>query len=125
YPERSTASTPTGDQPDKRVLTDEKVYDDKGREMHKSWGNAIELDDALERMGADVMRWLYCSQPPSQPLRFGYGMAEEVKRRFLTFWNSVKFLVDYAHVQGFRPAWSELGPADPPAPLGRWRAERT
>jgi isoleucyl-tRNA synthetase len=114
-----------GRQPYARVLTYEKVYDETGREMHKSWGNAIELDDALERMGADVMRWLYCSQPPSQPLRFGYGMAEEVKRRFLTFWNCAKFLVDYANVRGFRPKWPELEPADLPAPLDRWLVERT
>jgi isoleucyl-tRNA synthetase len=77
-------------------------------------------------MGADVMRWLYCSQPPSQPLRFGYGLAEEVKRRFLTFWNSVKFFVDYGNIQGFRPAWSELAPpGDLAVPLDRWLVERT
>src|SRR5207244_12969219 len=87
--------------------------------------NAIDLDDALERMGADTMRWLYCSQNPAQELRFGYGMAEEVKRRFLTFWNSVKFLVDYANVRGFRPSWSELEPATLAAPLDRWLVERT
>jgi isoleucyl-tRNA synthetase len=124
YSQCFMAITLDGRQPYGRVLTYEKVYDEDGREMHKSWGNAIELDDALERMGADVMRWLYCSQPPSQPLRFGYGMAEEVKRRFLTYWNSVKFLVDYANVQGFRPAWSELEPRGD-MPLDRWLIERT
>jgi isoleucyl-tRNA synthetase len=125
YSQCFMAITLDGRQPYRRVLTYEKVYDETGREMHKSWGNAIELDDALERMGADVMRWLYCSQPPSQPLRFGYGMAEEVKRRFLTFWNCVKFLVDYANVRGFRPSWSELAPGDLAAPLDRWLVERT
>jgi isoleucyl-tRNA synthetase len=125
YSQCFMAITLVGRQPYGRVLTYEKVYDEDGREMHKSWGNAIELDDALERMGADVMRWLYCSQPPSQPLRFGYGLAEEVKRRFLTFWNSVKFFVDYANIQGFRPAWSELEPVDLTAPLDRWLVERT
>ena len=90
------AVTLVGRQPYGRVLTYENVVDETGREMHKSWGNAIDLDDALERMGADTMRWLYCSQNPAQELRFGYGLAEEVKRRFLTFWNSVKFFVDYA-----------------------------
>ncbi|HKS78720.1 MAG TPA: isoleucine--tRNA ligase [Gaiellaceae bacterium] len=125
YSQCFMAITLDGRQPYRRVLTYEKVYDETGREMHKSWGNAIELDDALERMGADVMRWLYCSQPPSQPLRFGYGMAEEVKRRFLTFWNCVKFLVDYANVRGFRPMWSELDPADLSAPLDLWLVERT
>jgi isoleucyl-tRNA synthetase len=125
YSQCFMAITLDGRQPYRRVLTYEKVYDEDGREMHKSWGNAIELDDALERMGADVMRWLYCSQPPSQPLRFGYGMAEEVKRRFLTFWNSVKFFVDYANVQAFRPSWSELEPVDLGTPLDRWLVERT
>jgi isoleucyl-tRNA synthetase len=114
-----------GRQPYQRVLTYEKVYDENGREMHKSWGNAIELNDALDRMGADVMRWLYCSQPASQPLRFGYGMAEEAKRRFLTFWNSVKFFVDYANIAGFRPEWRNLEPAAVEAPLDRWLVERT
>ncbi len=115
----------TGRQPYKRVLTYEKVYDENGREMHKSWGNAIELDDALERMGADMMRWLYCSQPPGQPSRFGYGMAEEAKRRFLTLWNSAKFFVDYANVAGFEPAWASLGRTEPSSPLDRWLVERT
>ena len=36
-----------------------------GREMHGSWGNMIDAEDAFERMGADVMRWQYCAQPPT------------------------------------------------------------
>jgi isoleucyl-tRNA synthetase len=126
YSQCFMAITLAGRQPYGRVLTYENVVDENGREMHKSWGNAIDLDDALERMGADTMRWLYCSQNPAQELRFGYGMAEEVKRRFLTFWNSVKFFVDYGNIQGFRPAWSELAPpGDPAVPLDRWLVERT
>src|SRR5438445_779006 len=117
YSQCFMAVTLVGRQPYGRVLTYENVVDETGREMPKSWGNAIDLDDALERMGADTMRWLYCSQNPAQELRFGYGMAEEVKRRFLPFWNSVKFLVDYANVRGFRPSWSELEPGDLAAPL--------
>ena len=35
------------------------------------------------------MRWLFCAQPPSQNINFGYGPADEVKRRLLTLWNSV------------------------------------
>ena len=124
YSQCFMAITLVGRQPYRRVLTYEKVYDENGREMHKSWGNAIELNDALERMGADIMRWLYCSQPPSQPLRFGYGLAEEVKRRFLTFWNSVKFFVEYANIAGFRPDWSDLEP-ETIEPLDRWLVERT
>jgi isoleucyl-tRNA synthetase len=125
YSQCFMAITLEGRQPYGRVLTYENVVDETGREMHKSWGNAIDLNDALERMGADTMRWLYCSQNPAQELRFGYGMAEEVKRRFLTFWNSVKFFVDYANIAGFRPAWPQLEPGDLAAPLDRWLVERT
>ncbi len=62
YSQCFMAITLAGRQPYRRVLTYENVVDETGREMHKSWGNAIELDDALDRMGADMMRWLYCSQ---------------------------------------------------------------
>ncbi len=125
YSQCFMAITLVGRQPYGRVLTYENVVDEDGREMHKSWGNAIDLNDALERMGADTMRWLYCSQNPSQELRFGYRLAEEVKRGFLTYWNSVKFLVDYANVAGFRPSWSALDPSGLTAPLDRWLVERT
>jgi isoleucyl-tRNA synthetase len=110
-----------GHSPYERVLTYEKVYDEQGREMHKSWGNAIELNEALERMGADVMRWLYCEQSPSQPLRFGYGMAEDVKKRLLTFWNSVSFFVTYARIDDFAPA----EPTGELHVLDRWLGART
>jgi len=114
----------TGRSPYRRVLTYEKVYDEHGKAMHKSTGNAIELNDALDRMGADVMRWLYCAQSPSEPLRFGYALADDVKRRFLTFWNSVSFFVEYANIAGFTPSFSSLEPRVS-APLDRWLVERT
>ena len=46
-----------------------------GREMHGSWGNMIDAEEAFARMGADVMRWQYCAQPPDQNLLFGFGPA--------------------------------------------------
>ena len=117
-----------GRAPYRQVLTFEKLNDEAGRAMHKSWGNAIELNEALEKMGADVMRWLYASQIPSQNLNFGYGPAGEVKRRLLTFWNTVSFLVTYANIEGFAPRWDDLerGPeADDLRPLDRWVLART
>ena len=42
----------------------EKLNDETGRPMHKSWGNAIWFDDAVEKMGADVMRWLFARPEP-------------------------------------------------------------
>jgi len=114
------AVTLEGRSPYRSVLTYEKVLDETGREMHKSWGNAIELNEALERMGADVTRWLVCEQAPSQPLRFGYGMADDVKRRLLTLWNSVKFFLDYAEVAGFEPGGQPVSLQ----PLDRWLVAR-
>ncbi len=120
YSQCFMAVTLDGRQPYRSVLTYENVVDETGREMHKSWGNAIDLNDALDRMGADVMRWLYCEQNPSQELRFGYSLADDVKRRLLTFWNSVSFFVTYANIAGFDPA-SAAGDAKP---LDRWLRER-
>jgi isoleucyl-tRNA synthetase len=114
-----------GRSPYRRVLGYEKMLDETGREMHGSWGNMIRAEDAFEQMGADVMRWQYCAQPPDRNLLFGFGPAHEIKRRLLTFWNSVKFLVDYGIIEGFEPSWPELEPAGDLKPLDRWLVERT
>jgi isoleucyl-tRNA synthetase len=113
-----------GRSPFKRVLSYEKMLDETGREMHSSWGNTIASEDAFERMGADVMRWQFAAQPPDRNLLFGFGPAEDVKRKLLTFWNSVKFFVDYANIAGFEPRWAALEP-EPTEPLDRWLVERT
>ena len=63
----------TGRAPYRKVLGYEKMLDETGREMHGSWGNMIEAEDAFERMGADVMRWQFCAQPPDRNLLFGFG----------------------------------------------------
>ena len=119
--------TLTGRSPYERVLTYEKLLDETGREMHRSWGNAIAVDDAFDRMGADVMRWQFSVQPPNQNLLFGFGPANEIKRRLLTLWNSAKFLTDYANIGGWRPTWDDLvsDPGGELQPLDRWLVART
>jgi len=75
------------------------VRGEDGREMHKSWGNAIEFDEAAEIMGADVMRWMYCTKRPETDLLFGYQKADEIKKRFLIpLWNIYSFFVTYANL---------------------------
>jgi isoleucyl-tRNA synthetase len=118
--------TLVGRLPYRSVLAYERVRDETGREMHKSWGNAIAADEAFERMGADVVRWMYAEHVPSQNLNFGYGAANDVKRRLLTLWNSVKFLVDYGNVGGFAPVFADLETRPPvERPLDRWLVART
>jgi isoleucyl-tRNA synthetase len=116
-----------GRAPFERVLGYEKMLDEAGREMHSSWGNTIDAPDAFERMGADVMRWQYCAQPPDRNLLFGFGPAHEIQRKLLTLWNSVRFLVDYANIESWRPSYADLarGPAAELEPLDRWLVSRT
>jgi isoleucyl-tRNA synthetase len=115
-----------GRAPFRRVLGYEKMLDEHGREMHGSWGNMIDAEDAFARMGADVMRWQYCAQPPDRDLWFGFGPAHEIKRKLLTLWNSVGFLVQYANVSAWEAETSDLegGPAVD-HPLDRWLVART
>src|SRR3954464_10409652 len=116
-----------GRAPFKRVLGYEKMLDETGREMHGSWGNMIGAEDAFARMGADVMRWQYCAQPPNQNLLFGFGPGQEIKRKLLTLWNSVRVLVVYGNGGGWRPGLEELaaGPDGELSALDGWLVERT
>ncbi len=97
----------------------EKVYDEFGRPMHKSLGNAIWFDEAAERMGADVMRWMYASQNIQQNLLFGWGPAEEVKRKLLVLWNAYSFFVTYANLDKVNPGAYDVPIQERPL-LDRW-----
>ncbi len=118
--------TLAGRLPYRRVLTYEKLLDETGREMHRSWGNAIVANEAFDRMGADVMRWQFCAVNPAQNLKFGYGPATEVKRRLLRLWNSAWFFVTYANIEEFQPAYADLVDGPPTGqPLDTWLVART
>jgi isoleucyl-tRNA synthetase len=116
-----------GQAPFRKVLGYEKMLDEHGREMHGSWGNLIVAEDAFTRMGADVVRWQYCAQPPDRNLLFGFGPGHEIKRKLLTLWHSARFLVDYGTIAGFEPRYADLerGPDGELQPLDRWLVERT
>lgn len=106
--------------PFKTVLGYGLLRDETGREMHKSWGNAIEFDEGAEKMGVDVMRWLYMAGNPSVNLNFGYNLGDEVRRRFiLPLWNSYSFWVTYARLDGWDPRAPRV-PVAERAPLDRW-----
>ena len=135
YSQLFMAVTLTGRAPYRKVLGYEKMLDERGREMHGSWGNMISADDAFARMGADVMRWQYCQQPPNQNLLFGFGPGKEIQRKLLTLWNSLSFFASYANTSGFAPDFADLGvigaaekDGDPwpgMQPLDRWLLART
>jgi isoleucyl-tRNA synthetase len=103
------------------VLGYEKMLDETGREMHGSWGNMITAGEAFQRMGADVMRWQYCMQPPNQNLLFGFGPGQEIHRKLLTVWNSAAFFIQYANVADFQPDLADLDDGvRAKHPMDRW-----
>jgi isoleucyl-tRNA synthetase len=98
--------------PFKNLLGHALVKAEDGREMHKSWGNAIWFDDAAEKMGVDVMRWLYASQNPEHNLLFGYSHGDGIRKKLIQFWNSYSFFATYAEVDGFDPSKTNIMDAD-------------
>jgi isoleucyl-tRNA synthetase len=86
------------------------LLDEEGRPMHKSSGNMIEFNEAADRMGVDVVRWLYCTQKPENNLLFGYRHADEVRRQFLIpLWNVYNFFVTYANLDHWEPSAPQGG----------------
>jgi len=90
-----------GKTPYKSALAHGMVLDENYKEMHKSAGNVIWADEALEKMGADVMRWMYSKQNPAQPMPFGYTPAKEVRRILNVLYNTTKFLQTYFEANKF------------------------
>ncbi len=117
-------------EPFKALFGYASVTAEDGREMHKSWGNAIEFNDAAEKMGADTMRWLYTSAKPEQNLRFGYGRGDEARRRFMIpLWNVYSFFTTYANLDGWVPTTTAVledrpSPVTAHAELDSWIRER-
>lgn len=94
--------------PMKNVLGYASLVGEDGRPMHKSWGNAIEFNEGADKVGADVMRWLFVRQNPAENLLFGYRVADETRRKFhLKLWNVYNFFVTYANLDGFQPSKGE------------------
>ena len=113
----------TGKAPYLNVQSYEKLLDEKGRPMHRSWGNVIVFPEAAERVGADVARWLYSRQNVQENILFGWTPLEDVARRLLTVWNIYSFFVTYANYDGFDPSAKAPGVAKRPA-LDRWILSR-
>ncbi|MHA1906445.1 MAG: isoleucine--tRNA ligase [Candidatus Thorarchaeota archaeon] len=108
--------------PFKEVFTYATLTAEDGRAMHKSWGNMIEFDEAANKIGVDVMRWLYCDQKPEKDLAFGYHATDVVRRQFLIpLWNVYSFFVTYANMDGWTPQ-KKLKTA--PSQLDRWILSR-
>ena len=91
--------------PYKNVLVLGHVLDKDGQKMSKSKGNAVDPFEALERFGADAIRWyFYSNSAPWLPNRFSDEAVIEGQRKFMgTLWNTYAFYVLYANIDGFDP----------------------
>ncbi|MBI3366488.1 class I tRNA ligase family protein, partial [Candidatus Roizmanbacteria bacterium] len=88
--------------PFKRVLGFATMLGEDGRPMHKSWGNMVEFNEGAEKIGVDVMRWMFSRHNPADNMLFGYKKADEVRRQFyLMVWNVYKFFVEYANLDRY------------------------
>ena len=91
--------------PYKNVIVLGHVQDENGQKMSKSKGNAVDPFDALEKYGADAIRWyFYTNSAPWLPNRFHDKAVVEGQRKFLgTLWNTYAFYVLYAEIDQFDP----------------------
>ncbi len=115
------------ERPFKTIFGYALVFAEDGQQMHKSSGNAIEFDDAADRMGVDVMRWMFAKARPEENILFGWHTADEARRELLVLWNVYAFFVAYARSAGFEPggARSVSSPAATRPAMDRWIASRT
>ena len=79
------------------------VQDKNGQKMSKSKGNAVDPFDALEKFGADAIRWyFYINSAPWLPNKFHEDAVIEGQRNFMgTLWNTYAFFVLYANIDDF------------------------
>jgi isoleucyl-tRNA synthetase len=111
-------------EPTKTIFGYGLVVGADGRAMHKSWGNSIEFDEAADRMGADVMRWLFVGSRPEENVLFGWEAADETRRRLLVLWNVYAFLVGQARSARWTPGEVEV-PASSRSVMDRWILSRS
>ena len=89
--------------PYKNVIVLGHVQDENGQKMSKSKGNAVDPFEALEKYGADAIRWyFYVNSAPWLPNRFHGKAVQEGQRKFMgTLWNTYAFFVLYANIDEF------------------------
>ena len=89
--------------PYKNVIVLGHVQDKDGRKMSKSKGNAVDPMEALNKHGADAIRWyFYENSAPWLPNRFHDDAVQEGQRKFMgTLWNTYAFFVLYANIDNF------------------------
>lgn len=106
----------------KRVISNGLVLDKNGDKMSKRLGNAVDPFQAIDKFGADALRWyMLTNAQPWDNLRFDENGVDEIRRKFFgTLYNTYSFFALYANVDGFDPnKTKELSYSDRPE-IDRW-----
>ena len=90
----------------KRVISNGLVLDKNGNKMSKRLGNAVDPFYALDKYGADALRWyMLTNAEPWDNLKFDENGVDEVRRKFFgTLYNTYSFFALYANIEGWTPA---------------------
>ena len=114
----------TGKSPYKKVSTYGSLLAQDGKKLSKSSPNNIPLNEAFDNIGADIIRYTFCSTNPQSDVIFSYDSTDEVRRKLLSLWNVYVFfntyaIIDNPKLDGFVPNREELNIMD------KWLIERT
>ena len=105
----------------KRVISHGLVLDKDGNKMSKRLGNAVDPFMALDKYGADALRWyMLTNSQPWDNLRFDEAGVDEVRRKFFgTLYNTYSFFALYANIDGFDPSSEQVLVNERPE-IDRW-----
>jgi len=105
----------------KNVMANGLVQDKNGNKMSKSKGNTIDPFMAVDKYGADIIRWYMLSNAsPWDNLKFDLAGLDETKRKFFgTLHNTYGFYALYANIDGFTNDQKQVPMAER-SELDRW-----
>ena len=112
----------------KNVISNGLVLDKNGNKMSKRLGNAVDPFGALDKYGADAVRWyMLTNSSPWENLKFDPEGVDEIRRKFFgTLYNTYGFFALYANVDGWNPEplTSNLSPLTSFTEIDKWILSR-
>ena len=105
----------------KNVISNGLVLDKNGNKMSKRLGNAVDPFGAIEKFGADAVRWyMITNSQPWDNLKFDEAGVDEVRRKFFgTLYNTYAFFALYANIDKFDYSQADIDIKDRPE-IDRW-----
>ncbi|MGC8601465.1 MAG: isoleucine--tRNA ligase [Thermoprotei archaeon] len=90
--------------PYKRVMAHGMALDESGREMHKSLGNYVDVEEVVNKYGADAFRLFFLQHTPWEDVRFSEKGLQEAVKKINTIWNLFYFATTYMNLDDYHPS---------------------